>query len=492
MLAAQTKVEIVTTQGAFTKNEFEKDVLMFSHILRMREITEGDRVILKAENSYWYIVCLFSLCHLDVSIAVVDEQMPDHELSKIYREIGACCLITDAPSEIEGIAVLPIESMIEEKEGYRSGPGKPNPSEITIDRWTRRRDALILFSSGTTGKPKGIMKSGNSFIHNIELSVQAMGYQPDDRLLPLVPFSHFYGISLIFSWWLTQCTLIVCNYKNLWNVISSIMNEKATVVDANPAAYYTFLRMLSRKPHHMDQIRNSTVRMWCVGGSPLTDDLSDRFAKIFNQFLLNGYGLSELGNVTMGTLENPKGCGKPLPGVELRVLDPSGAELAEGETGEIWIRTPGCMEGYLNQEELTQSVIIEGWFKTGDVGLLLEGNLHVLGRAGTLVNRMGYMFSPVYIENQISRVGYRSCVIALDDEKKGTLLIVFVENDTGRSLSMIRKTITQLLPTYMYPDLLLLLAQFPLNRNGKVDRLKLQCLAKEKMHSKNEEEGRGS
>lgn len=491
MLSTRTKVEIVTPKGAFTKNEFEKDVRAFSYILRMREITEADRVVLKAENSYWFIVCLFSLCHLAVSISVVDEQVPDHELSKIYREIGACCLITDRVPEIEDIAVLPIESMIEEKEQHQSGPGMPESFKISLDPWTRKRDALILFSSGTTGNPKGIMKSGNSFIHNIELSVQAMGYRPDDRLLPLVPFSHFYGISLIFSWWLTQCSLIVCNYKNLWSVISSIMNEKATVVDANPSAYYTFLRMLSRRPHHMDQVRSSTVRMWCVGGSPLTDDLSDRFFKVFNQSLLNGYGLSELGNVTMGTLENPKGCGNPLPGVELRVLDPSGGELAEGETGEIWIRTPGCMEGYLNQEELTQSVIINDWFKTGDVGFLLEGNLHVLGRAGTMVNRMGYMFSPVYIENQISRAGYRSCVIAMDDEKKGTLLIVFVENDTGCSLSAIRKNITQLLPTYMYPDLLLL-AQFPLNRNGKVDRLKLQQLAMEKMHSKNEEEGRGS
>ncbi|MMZ63583.1 Anguibactin system regulator [compost metagenome] len=119
----------------------------------------------------------------------------------------------------------------------------------------------------------------------------------------------------------------------------------------------------------------------------------------------------------------------------------------------------------------------DGWFKTGDLGFLKEEMLYVIGRAGKSVTRMGYTFSPVYIENQISRLGYRSCVIALDDERKGASLIVFVERNDGQEHSSLRKDINRLLPTYMYPDTLLVVDSFPLNRNGKVDRLELERLA---------------
>ncbi|KPV58006.1 peptide synthetase [Paenibacillus sp. A3] len=474
MLVTQTGSRIITPQGLFTRDRFENNVHVFCHMLILNGIAEGDRVVLKAENSYGFVVALFSLCRLAVSITVVDEQINTDELSEIYAEVEACCLLTDTALHLPDAQSLLIGDLLSDAALL----GETALPSMSIDKWIRKEDALILYTSGTTGKPKGIVKSGSSFMDNIKLSVQAMSYVPGDCLLPIVPFSHFYGISLIFSWWLTPCSLIICNRKNLWSAITHITKEKATVVDANPSAYYTIIRMLSRKPEQLEQVRNSQVRMWCVGGSPLTNDLEEKFAEVFGQPLLNGYGLSELGNVAMGTLDHPEGCGKPLPGVEVRIRGQNGEEQAGGELGQIWIRTPGCMEGYLNQEELTKSVLQDQWFKTGDLGFLQEGNLHVIGREGRSVNRMGYTFSPVYIENQISRLGYRSCVITLDDDVKGTLLVIFVESESSQELSLVRKNINRMLPTYMYPDILLLLPQFPLNRNGKVDRLELERTAK--------------
>ncbi|MFB0842093.1 class I adenylate-forming enzyme family protein [Paenibacillus oleatilyticus] len=481
MIVAQSESQIITSGHTYNKDRFEKDVQVFSRMLGVRGLSEGDRVILKSENSYWFIVALFSLCQLAVSIAVVDEQVQADELGQIYADIGASCILTDVAADIPDATILIIESMIQEEAVYEYWAGEVSPSPIHIDKWTEMKDALILFSSGTTGKPKVIVKSGRSFMDNIKLSVEAMNYVSSDRLLPIVPFSHFYGISLIFSWWLTQCSLIISNHKNLWSIVTSVIKEKATVVDANPSAFYAFIRMLLRKSDQLEQVKNTSVRMWCVGGSPLTKDLEEKFAEVFGHRLLNGYGLSELGNVTLGTLENPEGCGRPLPGVETSVRDQHGIERNEGEVGEVWIRTPGCMEGYLHQEELTRSVIQDGWFKTGDLGFLQEGNLHVIGRNGKSINRMGYTFSPVYIENQISRLGYRSCVVPLDDEKKGTLLVVFVENESAQELPQFRKNLNRMLPTYMYPDLLLLVTQFPLNRNGKLDRLELERMAQERV-----------
>jgi acyl-CoA synthetase (AMP-forming)/AMP-acid ligase II len=224
--------------------------------------------------------------------------------------------------------------------------------------------------------------------------------------------------------------------------------------------------------------------MWCVGGSPLTQDLEEKFNNIFGQPLLNGYGLSELGNVTLGTLECPKGCGKPLPGVDLKILDSTGNHQVDGIVGEVWIRSAGCMEGYLNRADLTQSVLQDGWFKTGDLGYLDDGMLYVIGRSGKTVNRMGYMVSPVYIEDRIGSLGYRSCVITLEDEAKGTLLVAFIESESSQVLPVLRKEMNRVLPSYMFPDLLLPLDHFPLNRNGKVDRLEMERTALEKAASR--------
>ncbi|WP_025679985.1 class I adenylate-forming enzyme family protein [Paenibacillus massiliensis] len=477
MPVTQMHGQIITSQKLIDQAEFQRDVLGFSHLMHINGIHEESRVILKAENSYWFIVSLFSLCQLAASVTVVDEQIQTDELENIYHEVEACCIVTDHELALPQVNTLLFSTLQEELELYQYLYGKDRSFLINLDSWMLKNDALILYSSGTTGKPKGIVKSGRSFIDNIKLSVQAMAYKSDDCLLPVVPYSHFYGISLIFSWWFTQCSILICKPKNLWSVITWLDQDKATVIDANPSAYYMILRMLERKPELLERLKQSPVRMWCVGGSPLTNDLEKSFMDIVGQPLLNGYGLSELGNVSMGTLASPMGCGRLLPGVEARIETRNPVDELEQGIGEIWIRTPGCMEGYLHQPDLTQEVLQDGWFKTGDLGFLKEEMLYVIGRAGKSVTRMGYTFSPVYIENQISRLGYRSCVIALDDERKGASLIVFVERNDGQEHSSLRKDINRLLPTYMYPDTLLVVDSFPLNRNGKVDRLELERLA---------------
>ncbi|MDQ0495071.1 class I adenylate-forming enzyme family protein [Paenibacillus brasilensis] len=484
MLVTHTDCRIISPEGIMTRERLERDVTIFSRMLALRGIPEEGRVILKAANSYYFVVSLFSLCNIAVSVTVVDEQTVLDEVAQIYDEAAACCILTDCDLELPHALVILIQDLIQEEAVHPHWVGEPEIEALDFNKWCERPDALILYSSGTTGKPKGIVKAGSAFMENIRHSIHAMNYLPSDHMLPVVPFSHFYGISLIFSWWLTSCSLIICNPKNLWSVIASITKDRATVVDANPSAFYTLLRMLSRKPEQLEMVKESPVRMWCVGGSPLTQDLEEKFNNIFGQPLLNGYGLSELGNVTLGTLECPQGCGKPLPGVDLKILDAAGSQQADGIVGEVWIRSAGCMEGYLNRPDLTQSVLQDGWFKTGDLGYLDDEMLYVIGRSGKTVNRMGYMVSPVYIEDRIGSLGYRSCVITLEDEAKGTLLIAYIEGESSQALSVLRKEMNRVLPSYMFPDLLLPLAHFPLNRNGKVNRLEMERIALEKVASR--------
>ncbi|WP_458121515.1 class I adenylate-forming enzyme family protein [Paenibacillus sp. Z6-24] len=477
MLTAQMKCQIISVDGRSSREQLEQDATGLSRLLSLRGFSSDSRVILKSANSYWFIAALFALCHKAVSLVVVDPQIGRDELLHIHGETEANLLLTDTDLMLPGMETILLSELADSLAVQRRMEIQSPQESLDLDAWCARRDALILYSSGTTGKPKGIVKAGQLFMDNIVHSIRAMGYQPTDCMLPVVPYSHFYGISLIFSWWLTACSLIVCNPQNLRSVITNIIRERATIVDANPSAFYTMLRMLARKPRQLEALQNAPVRMWCVGGSPLTRDLEEKFDALFHKPLLNGYGLSELGNVTLGTLGNPHGCGAPLPGIQIKVLDSLGNPLPDQEIGEVWIQTPGCMEGYLHRPDLTEAAVHNGWFRTGDMGCTDNGNLHVVGRTGKTVNRMGYLVSPAYIESRISLLGCRSCVIALDDELKGSLLIAFIEEEAALTLAELRKEMNQILPTYMYPDLLIPLPGFPLNRNGKVDRLELEKLA---------------
>lgn len=481
MLLTQIDSRIISTEGIITKNQFEKDVHIFCELFHMKGISSQDHVVLKSDNSYWFIVSLFSLCQMAVSIIVIDSQTLPDEIMEIYTETEANVILTDICPELKNVNAILIPALLEEYKLYFKMAIESPICKIDFSKWCERKDALILYSSGTTGKPKGIVKSGSTFIENIVDTIQMMKYVSSDCMLPIVPFSHFYGLSLIFSWWFVSCSFIICNPKNLWSIITQISKDQATIVDANPSAYYTLLRLLERKPRQLELIKNAKIRMWCVGGSPLTSDLDQKFNSIFGQPLLNGYGLSELGNVTLGTLDNPKGCGKPLPGVMLKILDQNKNEVDQGITGEVWIKSIGRMEGYLNRPELTESVIEKDWFQTGDLGYFNQNNLYVIGRIGKTINRMGYMISAVYIEDRISSFGYRCCVVTLDDISKGNLIIIFIESEYSEILHSLRKEMNTVLPTYMYPDRLFALKTFPLNRNGKVDRLHLEKLAQEKI-----------
>ncbi|RSS15412.1 long-chain fatty acid--CoA ligase [Streptomyces sp. WAC05458] len=435
--------------------------------LARRGVRGGDRVLVQADNSREYVEALLSLMQLDVSLVPVDPRQTPADTRAAARQASARWMLTDRRPETDPVGgrVLLI--------GELGGGEAAEPGEVDLSAWFRRRDAVVLWSSGTTGRPKGIVKSGSAVLDNTERTARAMGYRPQDVMAPLLPFSHQYGLSVLLLWWRVGCTLLVTPYQRLDLAVGQAVAHGVTCVDAAPPTYHALLGVVRRRP--IMRAGLGGVRVWGVGGAPLPAPLAEAFRTQMGAPLLDGYGLSELGNVALATPADPVACGRPLPGVEVRITAPDGRPAAPGELGSIEVCSAGRMEGYLTEDGALRPTDGD-WFRTGDVGHLDEdGRLWLSGR-DQAVHRMGYTIFPESLERKAEGCGRQIKVVAVDDVRRGHALHFVVADPEGGSPLAWRRRLAPHLAEFEQPNTVHVVDSFPVSFNGKVDTTALRRL----------------
>lgn len=463
---------ILTFENSFSKKTFTSDVLNYVNYLEEElGVTNNDRVMISADNSYSFILAIFALIHIDCSIVLVDSSLDEKELLEIAKHSNSnFCICERMICQNNGSIQMLALPLVNRARTTIEG-------NININAWGNRKDALILYTSGSTGDPKGVIKSGKSFLLNIRATINRMEYYPNDVLLPLIPFTHFYGLSIIFVWWITKCELVLCNYRNIRSIVKAIIDNDVTVVDAIPSTYYALNRLFAKRKVMLSKIKSSKVRMWCVGGSTLSHKLSKEFSTFMEMPLLDGYGLSETGNVALNTSGPEFGCGRPLDNVHLKIINSEGMVLPLGQVGEITVKSPGVMEKYNQLEDVTNTVLQDGWLKTNDLGYMdIWENLFVIGRKGDEILRKGYVIYPASIEKTLEdKLGIKSKVVSLKDERKGSFIILLVEGDNDNK--QLRNRIKDSLNTITKPDKIYIIRSFPYLTNGKIDYKSIKNIA---------------
>jgi len=446
----------------------------FARALRERGVTGEDRILLSAGNSGDFVLTLLACMHLGASIGLIDPRASEDQVADMVSQAGVCRAVFDESGrEALGSADsgIPLADLAAEAE--RLGPDGAGGAAIDLDAWAGRADGLLVWTSGTSGAPKGIVRSGASVLANGDRSAARMGYRDSDLLLPLLPFTHQYGLSLVLLWWRTGCTLIVRPGNRVDRAVETISAHGVTVVDAVPAAYETMLRLLDNRGGD-SAVRS--VRMWCVGGEPLRDELRERFARRMRLPLLDGYGSSEAGNIALAAPDNPIHCGRALDGVTAEVVADDGAVLPAGEVGEVVVRTPDLMTGTLQPGGQVRAVQRPVW-RTQDLGYLDEyGNLRVLGRKSA-VHRFGHTLYPDAIAGKAAACGAPVEVVPVEDARSGTQLVLFVEDPSQRPVAHWRAAINECLADHERPNRTVVLSTFPLRSNGKVDLRRLREMA---------------
>jgi long-chain acyl-CoA synthetase len=346
--------------------------------------------------------------------------------------------------------------------------------------------SVLLFTSGTTSNPKGVMLTEENIISNVKGSRAAMELRSDDHFLSSLPLFHSFGLSCgLLLPLLSGIPTTVESSFSPGRVLDTIPKQKVTVYLAVPSQYRAMAKRASRKldltPFHE---RHDSIR-FISGGEPFPQPARKKIGQLLEQPVLEGYGLTETSPVvSVNELDEFKEgtTGRPLENLQVRIASPEDPESsrAPGKRGEIQVKGPSVMRGYLNADR--DPFTSDGWFRTGDIGTLDEdGFLNVTGRLKDLIISSGENISPLRIKEYLLRQPEieQAAVIGVADQKRGEVPAAFVTLKDGQDLDQehLRRSIREQLGKLYVPSDVHVMEELPMGPTGKVLKRKLSEMA---------------
>jgi long-chain acyl-CoA synthetase len=337
-------------------------------------------------------------------------------------------------------------------------------------------DAVILYTSGTTGRPKGAQLTHAGLTRNAELTARTLlKNHPDDVMMGCLPLFHVFGLTAGLNATIFGAgTLTLLPRFDAGKALEIIERDAVTIFEGVPTMYGAIL-------HHQaaDQADTSSLRVCVSGGAALPVEVLRGFERKFGCVILEGYGLSETSPVASfnhpDKVRKPGSVGTPVEGVEMRLVDTGGRDVPPGEVGEIAIRGHNVMKGYWNKPEATAEAIPDGWFRTGDMGRMDEdGYFYIVDRKKEMIIRGGFNVYPREIEEVLHEhpAVAEAAVIGIPHEQLGEEVAAAVALKPGASATAgeLRAFAKDRVAAYKYPRHVWLVAELPKGPTGKILR----------------------
>jgi acyl-CoA synthetase (AMP-forming)/AMP-acid ligase II len=396
-------------------------------LLQSRGVAKGSVVGLIGPNTAEWGIAYHAILGAGAIVTPMNPLLTDEEIARQVDNSGANLVIDDAPGLVA-----------EAEDGAK-------PAEVEVDP----EDLAVLpYSSGTTGLMKGVMLTHRNLVANIEQAWNSMPLGPDDTLVGVLPYFHIYGQTVVLNLGLAKGSTIVNMARfDLDQLLEIIEGHGVTWLHVAPPVILAFATAPQVEGRDLTKIK-----LVISGAAPLDADLAGRAEARIGAPIRQGYGMTELSPVSHKSrlarvAETPPGSvGALIPNTEARLVDPeTGEDAAEGEEGEIWVRGPQVMMGYLNNAEATAETLVEdGWLRTGDIGRIDEnGFFFIVDRLKELIKYKGYQVPPAELEavlvshSKVKDAGVigvpnedgeevpKACVV-VDDGVEGEELIAYV------------------------------------------------------------------
>lgn len=475
------KEQIISFQG------LNERVLKLSNVLRAQGIGKGDKVGIYLPNSIEYALSYLAVFTLGAVGVPLDFMLKEEELVSCLGHSETKVLIAKTKKDLSLLSIkarVPSLSQIiccgeqiQDAADFDSLMESSNAEEIDID--VHDDDpALIMYTSGTTGKPKGILLtykhlegSPTAMRHFVELT------DKDIKICP-IPFSHIGGFIYIQNCITFGITLIIMERFNPFEFLGLVQQYKVTCFHIVPPMYNAILTL-----KEIERFDLSSLRWVVVFGAPSSPDIMERFHRFCpNAKLLNGWGMTETcppNTVTPLDSDNIASIGKPAPHCQIRIMNDEGQEVATGDIGEIVISGWIVMKEYYKDPEATAAMLKPEGLLTGDLGRVdEEGFLYIVGRKKEMIKVGGQIVYAPEVEAALYKHEdvTEAAVIGVSDKMKGEVVKAFVVLKEGSLLASedIRYSMRQHLANFKVPQVVELRDSLPKNRTGKIDKAALQ------------------
>ncbi len=458
------KPALVWDGGVLTYGELHRRAGVFSEMLAARGVKTGDRIALSIGNHWAFAVALVAGWKLGVTVAPLDTLLREDERADILADLSPAVLVDEtdvARLERDG----PADS------GQRSG--SPELSGAASGA------ALILYTSGSTGRPKGAVLSHAALEAAIESwAGPVMALTRDDIVLATLPLAHSFGLNgALLAPLLVGASVALLERFAADRVVEAIHRHRVTVF---PGVATMFRRLLDA-PELADADLGS-VRIAVSGAAPCPWELAERWRGRTGIRIVRGYGMTELFRPisyrAADPTESPDSIGWPVPGVEIRVVDDAGRGVVAGEAGELWIRSPSAMDAYINAPDETREVLVEGWFRTGDLATVSDdGLVTIVGRKRERILRGGYSVFPPEVEAVLltHQAVAEAAVLGIPHPELGEDVAAFVtlRPDSAATADELIAHCRARLAAFKYPRRLIVLDALPKSPTGKILKSKL-------------------
>lgn len=488
-----------------TWRQLDDAVDRFARGLSGRGLVAGQRVAIVMANRIDLPIAYFGILRGGMVAVPINPRSAPREVSRMLADSAARVVLADeagikyvrvAVDHVEddqrrpdvvvdgaGLSLREGETAFEEflAEATGTAPAAPQDPETP---------AVILYTSGTSGRPRGAVLSHRALLANIEqiASLENLPVGPDDVVLGLLPLFHVYGLNAILGQAVRQgAPVVMVDGFDPAGLLGLIESEGVTNVPLAPPVVAAWAGR--------DDLRSSLagVRTVLSGAANLDPDLAEAFYESSGHWIEQGYGLTEASPVIAVTLasdrdaaqEPPKAgsVGRVIPGVEVRIVEADGTPAADGDPAQIWVKGANLFSGYWPDGE--DGPDEDGWYPTGDIGLLDEdGDLMIVDRIKELVIVSGFNVYPTEVEDVIAEVNgvVQVAVVGQPDAETGEAVIAFVEVADGSDENVVREAIDAQCRTrlarFKQPARIVVVNGLPRSATGKIEKGRLRALAR--------------
>ncbi len=486
------KVALIDGEARTTWGELDEQVSALSHGLAQRGLVGGHRVAIAMVNSTEFVATYLAVLRAGMVAVPFNAGSTADEIERMLLDSGSRVCVADeqtvdavraaVSNTAHPVHIVVAGASAQQDETAYDALGVPGP-QVSTPRDTESL-AVLLYTSGTSGRPRAAMLSHRALISNIDQASQTKPepIKSDDIVLGVLPLFHVYGLNAVLGQVLLQgATLVVGRRFSPGETLRLIEAEHVTCVPVAPPVIAAWMQ-----DDDVDAViaKLSSVRLLLSGAAPLAEDVVRNFESRTGVAIEQGYGLTEAAPIVTSTIgtstHKPGSTGHALPGVELRVVDDAGHDVHVDDPGEIWVRGRNLFSGYWPDGDGAPTD--DGWLATGDIGFLdADGDLFLVDRLKELVIVSGFNVYPSEIEDVISEVDQVSecAVIGEPDDRTGEAVVAYVVPAEGADSSALADTVKahceQRVARFKVPSVVEVVAELPHSVTGKVAKGRLRA-----------------